>query len=414
MKKIVITILILIAIPCYADFKELFPTEIKHLDFDIQEANRHKNKLDAAKRMCNGGNKINPSIAFFKNVDDACLFWDMSKNDYFDILDAGCSWYCGGGPKKVTASSFLKAQGSIGYEPQNAHDLNYGNAWVEGVKGYGVGEYLLYHFDGSAPRINKIIVVNGYVKSKKAWESNSRVKKIKMYIDDKPYAVLNLNDVRGEQHFSVELIGNGDRGDRKALNSKPDWAIKFEIADVYKGSKFDDTVISEIYFDGIDVHCLAKGTIVHLLYNKTKKIEDLRIGDKVATFDFKNRKHSTAVVERLEVVEHDELVIYRFESGNKITATKDHPFYLDGKKWCSLNPDKTKLYRGFEDIGLISIGDLFVIIDENHEINSDKLISISYLKDVRKTYTISKLSFGDNFIANGLIVGIEELEGSEF
>jgi len=30
--------------------------------------------------------------------------------------------------------------------------------------------------------------------------------------------------------------------------------LKFEILEVYKGSKYNDTAITEIYFDGIDVH----------------------------------------------------------------------------------------------------------------------------------------------------------------
>jgi len=30
--------------------------------------------------------------------------------------------------------------------------------------------------------------------------------------------------------------------------------MKFEILEVFKGDKYDDTAISEIYFDGIDVH----------------------------------------------------------------------------------------------------------------------------------------------------------------
>jgi len=30
--------------------------------------------------------------------------------------------------------------------------------------------------------------------------------------------------------------------------------MKFEILEVYTGEKYADTAISEIYFDGIDVH----------------------------------------------------------------------------------------------------------------------------------------------------------------
>lgn len=39
-----------------------------------------------------------------------------------------------------------------------------------------------------------------------------------------------------------------------ALQLKKDWTLKFEILEVYEGSKYSDTVISEIYFNGIDVH----------------------------------------------------------------------------------------------------------------------------------------------------------------
>jgi hypothetical protein len=36
--------------------------------------------------------------------------------------------------------------------------------------------------------------------------------------------------------------------------SMPDWTLKFEILDVYPGDKYSDTVITELFFDGIDVH----------------------------------------------------------------------------------------------------------------------------------------------------------------
>ena len=34
----------------------------------------------------------------------------------------------------------------------------------------------------------------------------------------------------------------------------PSWTIRFEILDVYPGEDSQDTAITEIYFDGIDVH----------------------------------------------------------------------------------------------------------------------------------------------------------------
>ncbi|MBQ2239790.1 MAG: hypothetical protein II322_03130 [Alistipes sp.] len=51
------------------------------------------------------------------------------------------------------------------------------------------------------------------------------------------------------QRFEVGILGNEDR-----CEESPVWSIKFEILEVYPGDKYDDTVITEIYFDGIDVH----------------------------------------------------------------------------------------------------------------------------------------------------------------
>lgn len=172
----------------------------------------------------------------------------------WDIVGGGCSWYCGGGQDTQTASCELSAQGTNTYNAQNAHDLSYETAWVEGVSGYGIGEFLEYYIEPENPRITEIIIVNGYVKSDNAWKNNSRVKTLKMYIDDKPYAVLELEDAKAEQHFKVDPIGYGDRQNFELLKKKPGFTMKFEIAEVYPGSKWDDTAITEIYFNGIDVH----------------------------------------------------------------------------------------------------------------------------------------------------------------
>ena len=176
------------------------------------------------------------------------------KAGYWSILDIGCSWYCGGGMDTLSASSELKGFKDINYNASNAHDLSYKTAWVEGVEGYGIGESITYHFPPTNPRITEIIIVNGYAKSEKAWKNNSRVKRLKMYLDEKPFAILNLDDVRNEQSFKFDPLGYSDREDTDKLRSLPWWTMRFEIMEVYEGDKYDDTAITEIYFDGIDVH----------------------------------------------------------------------------------------------------------------------------------------------------------------
>lgn len=68
-----------------------------------------------------------------KSIYDNC---DETYVSYWDVLGIGCSWYCNGGQDTLSASSFLPSNKNITYEPQNAHDLNYKTAWIEGAEGY--------------------------------------------------------------------------------------------------------------------------------------------------------------------------------------------------------------------------------------------------------------------------------------
>lgn len=177
------------------------------------------------------------------------------KENYWDVLPVGCSFYCASELGIQSASSALKAQGKATYNAENAHDLSLQTAWIEGAPEYGIGESLTYQMPPENPRITDIIIINGYVKSDKAWRENSRVKQLKLYLNGKPYALLNLADCKQEQHFKVEPIGYGyRRKDTEWLKKQPPTILTFEITEVYPGEKYKDTAITEIYFDGIDHH----------------------------------------------------------------------------------------------------------------------------------------------------------------
>ncbi|MBR6264889.1 MAG: hypothetical protein IKR05_16985 [Prevotella sp.] len=164
---------------------------------------------------------------------------------YDDLYSGKCSWYCGGAVKSVTASSCLSPNNKFDYKGENAHDFNHESVWA--TKGKGIGESLTYTFEGKCPRITTVNILNGHVKSDKAWQANSRVKKLRVWYNNQPYAILALEDSRTLQSFDVGILGYND-------GAKPDWTLKFEILEVYPGSKYGDTVIAELYFDGIDVH----------------------------------------------------------------------------------------------------------------------------------------------------------------
>ncbi|MFI1742877.1 NADase-type glycan-binding domain-containing protein [Thalassobellus sediminis] len=168
------------------------------------------------------------------------------------IFLKGCSWYCGGSVKSIKASSELKENKGINYAPKNAHDFDKNTAWIEGKSDFGIGEYIEYCFDFSEMKgyegnlgINRILLANGYKKNKQIWENNSRIKQLKVYLNQKPYAILNLLD-----SFEIQTI---DIGEIKFPANK-ETKLKFEITQVYKGKKYNDTAISLLMFDGIGVH----------------------------------------------------------------------------------------------------------------------------------------------------------------
>ena len=216
----------------YAQVPELEPTSVvDNPDADLQVCDRVAMKANTDYEALS-----DVEIALFSFVqDDPVLSHFYSYN---------CSWYCGGQIDSVTASSALADR----YAAEKAHDFSIVTAWVEGVEGNGEGEYLRYSFPGTCPRITTVLIHNGYVKNWDVWRDNGRVKKLLMYYNDKPYVVLNLQDTMNLQSFNVGILGYEDR------DTAPAWSIKFEILEVYPGKKYEDTAITEIYFDGIDVH----------------------------------------------------------------------------------------------------------------------------------------------------------------
>jgi len=166
----------------------------------------------------------------------------------FDILyNPGCSWYCGGIIDTVTATSCHKPEGLHTYDAMHAHDFDHESVWAS--QGRGIGESLTFQFPGKCPRVTAVSILNGHVKSEKAWRSNSRAKQVLMYYNDRPYRILELEDSRTLQRFEVDTLGYGP----KAGKTTP-WTLRFEIQEVYPGDKYDDLVIADFVFDGIDVH----------------------------------------------------------------------------------------------------------------------------------------------------------------
>ena len=331
--------------------------------------------------------------------------YDETYESIWDVEGAGCSWYCGAGEYTVSTSSQLTANGSIVYDAQNLADFSYQTAWVEGKEGFGIGTAIAFSFAPTHPRITTLIFANGYVKSKKAWQDNARVHKLKMFVNDESYAIIELKDSYTKQFVKLEKpLGNSNRHDYEKLKAKGNWTIRFEILSVYEGDKYEDTAISEIYFDGLDVHCLAQGTQITMADRSQKAIEALVVGDEVLTYNQKLELYESAVIKELASQVHQDLVTIEFSNGTTITCTKDHPFLMEDLQWTSMDPHKTANDYELNNVKQLEIGTSIIGLEDNLEI-----VKISVLKGKQLTYTIVGLSKNKTFVANGMLTGIEKL-----
>ena len=105
---------------------------------------------------------------------------------------------------KLNASSSLKSKDRKSYTVEMLEDKNNKTAWVEGVKGHGISEYITYQFLGQSEKVpfssynqvwlNGFIIVNGYGKNKKIWKNNSRLKKVRIDHNDNPLHYIDLQD----------------------------------------------------------------------------------------------------------------------------------------------------------------------------------------------------------------------------
>lgn len=140
---------------------------------------------------------------------------------------------------KATASSTLAPGNGLRYDPQllAEDDPDSGSsAWVEGVKGDGVGESVTLAFPEPA-KISRIGIDNGYTKSEDVYLKNNRVAKLDVSINGgKSFSVEVPDERLTSELFYFDL----------PASKEPVLSVKLTIAAVYKGTKYSDTALSEV------------------------------------------------------------------------------------------------------------------------------------------------------------------------
>lgn len=150
----------------------------------------------------------------------------------------------------TTASSTL----GDAYKSANLCDGKVETAWVPGVKG-GIGEWAKISIDAyfslseytSTPfSLEKIGVLPGYAKSSKIGSENNRVKKLLVVayspkLAQNEWIMYRLN-LKDKDQLQLLEIPDEEIGFSMSYMKKTIW---IKIEDIYKGTKYDDTCISE-------------------------------------------------------------------------------------------------------------------------------------------------------------------------
>jgi hypothetical protein len=150
--------------------------------------------------------------------------------------------------------------------------------------------------------------------------------------------------------------------------------------------------------------CFVAGTKIIMSDGSEKNIEDVKVGDKVLTYDIDLKEIEPGDVEVTTNPLNDKMVRLKFENGLVNVNTVDHPYFIKDKGWCSYQPDMTKSKYGLT-VKKIEIGDVALLyVSEKEDLKEVKIISLRNENGSVQTYNLNKVSKNHNFFANGILV----------
>lgn len=288
---------------------------------------------------------------------------------------------CSEGVTPLKASSSLNSNSKADYSIKRINDESTSTAWVEGAKGYGIGEY----FEVQQKTVNRIC--NGYQNSSENWKNNSRVKLFKVYMNNIPLCYLQLNDVMGYQQF---YLPNSEFDSLETQN-----IFRFEIIEVYKGDKYDDVAISEIDFGAC---CFSTST---RLYNQSSNKISQKEGEEISSLNVENGSLQKANIIKVSQQKHVGLV-HVFCGDKQIQVTQDHPLFVKDYGFVSLK-SLLKKYHTTEYKSLINEIQFLLWNEGTQRLEYAYLTNIVELDGIFETYSLREISSGENYIANGFV-----------
>jgi hypothetical protein len=135
----------------------------------------------------------------------------------------------------VTSTTTYPDTDGVSYKAAHAVDGKQSTVWVEGDEsGSGLGAEVTFNFD-EPTTVDSFRIWNGNYYSYDFWERHNRIKEVEVEFSDGSKQKITLTD-----EMKPELI--------KLDKPVETTSITFEIKGIYRGTTFNDTVISEVIF----------------------------------------------------------------------------------------------------------------------------------------------------------------------
>jgi len=219
----------------------------------------------------------------------------------------------------VSASSFRPSEATTSYDPGNAIDGRLNTAWVEGVAGPGIGQWIRFDFDREV-ELRGLTIAPGYFKTPVVWSINNRLAAAGLQFSDGSVQHVRLNDRMEQQPIVLGSI-------------KTSW-VKIVIEEVYFSRDQQDTALSEVSFDfadGSSANAIATGVPKPALTPANYDSAEARIisGQMIGTSDLAGMYRSDLQRLRNAI----------FARHGRIFNTPDLQRYFSGKPWYSPRPD---------------------------------------------------------------------------
>lgn len=209
------------------------------------------------------------------------------------------------------------------------------------------------------------------------------------------------------KYLYVSELTIGDSLFDKDGNKKQISDLNVEIHDTVDNSKtfelnLESTDIFSVEGSSVIVHngpCFPAGTKV-AVEGGEKNIEDVKVGDKVFTYNHDTLEKELKEVLRVREEQGKEVFKLSTDSEMSVEATLDHPFHVKEIGYAAYDTELCNELNKFT-VGKLEVGQFPTIFNEEENVT---IVSLEKQADLKTVYNLDEVEGNHNFYVNGFLV----------